>query len=115
MFTGLRKGARFLCKDHRMPITRSDVLHVASLAHLALTEEEVDRLGEELGAILEAVGTVAELDLSGVEPTSHPLDVVNVWDEDVPRPPLALDDVFANAPEREDDAFRVPTPTTPAE
>jgi aspartyl-tRNA(Asn)/glutamyl-tRNA(Gln) amidotransferase subunit C len=98
-----------------MPITREDVLHVASLAHLALTDEEVDRLAEELGKILEAVGKVAELDLSDVEPTSHPLDVVNVWDEDVPRPSLPLDDVFANAPEREDDHFRVPTPTTAGE
>jgi aspartyl-tRNA(Asn)/glutamyl-tRNA(Gln) amidotransferase subunit C len=98
-----------------MPITRTDVLHVASLAHLALTDEEVERLGEELGAILAAVGKVAELDLTGVEPTSHPLDVVNVWAEDVPRPSLALDDVFANAPEREDDFFRVPTTTTPPE
>lgn len=98
-----------------MPISRDEVLHVAELAHLALTDEEVDRLAEELGAILDAVGKVAELDLSDVEPTSHPLDVVNVWDEDVPRPSLALDEVFANAPEREDDFFRVPTTTTPPE
>jgi aspartyl-tRNA(Asn)/glutamyl-tRNA(Gln) amidotransferase subunit C len=98
-----------------MPISRNEVLHVAELAHLALTDEEVERLGEELGAILEAVGKVAELDLSDVEPTSHPLDVVNVWEEDVPRPSLRLDEVFANAPEREDDFFRVPTTTTPLE
>lgn len=98
-----------------MPISRDEVLHVAELAHLALTDEEVERLGEELGAILEAVGKVAELDLSDVEPTSHPLDVVNVWEEDVPRPSLTLDEVFANAPEREDDFFRVPTTTTPPE
>jgi aspartyl-tRNA(Asn)/glutamyl-tRNA(Gln) amidotransferase subunit C len=98
-----------------MSISRHDVLHVAELAHLALTDEEVERLGEELGAILEAVGKVGELDLSDVEPTSHPLDVVNVWDEDVPRPSLALDDVFANAPEREGDFFRVPATTTAPE
>jgi aspartyl-tRNA(Asn)/glutamyl-tRNA(Gln) amidotransferase subunit C len=51
---------------------------------------------------------VSELDLSGVEPTSHPLDVVNAWDEDVPRPSLGLEEVFANAPDREGDFFRVP-------
>ena len=91
-----------------MPISRDEVLHVARLARLALTEEEVERLTEELGAILDAVGIVAELDLDDVAPTSHPLDLVNVWDEDEPRPSLPLEDVFANAPERDGDLFRVP-------
>jgi aspartyl-tRNA(Asn)/glutamyl-tRNA(Gln) amidotransferase subunit C len=91
-----------------MAISRVQVEHVARLAHLALTEEEVDRFGEQLGAILEAVGKVSELDLTDVEPTSHPLDLVNVWDEDEPRPSLSLDEAFANAPEREADLFRVP-------
>ena len=72
------------------------------------TDEEVERLTEELGAILDAVGVVAELDLADVPPTSHPLDLVNVWDEDEPRPSLTLDEVFANAPERDGDLFRVP-------
>ena len=89
-------------------ITRDDVLHVASLARLALTEEEVERFGEQLNVILEAVGKVAELDLDDVEPTSHPLALVNAWAEDVPRDSLPLDDVFANAPAREGDLFRVP-------
>ena len=66
------------------------------------------RLTAELDAILEAVAKVSELDLADVPPTSHPLDLVNVWDEDEPRPSLSLDDVFANAPEREGDLFRVP-------
>ena len=91
-----------------MAITREEVLHVAKLARLELTDEEVERLTEELGAILDAVGVVAELDLADVPPTSHPLDLVNVWDEDEPRASLALDDVFANAPDREGDHFRVP-------
>ena len=94
-----------------MAITRDEVLHVARLARLALTDEEVVRLTAELDAILEAVSKVSELDLADVPPTSHPLDLVNVWDEDEPRPSLPLDDVFANAPEREGDLFRVP-PTT---
>jgi aspartyl-tRNA(Asn)/glutamyl-tRNA(Gln) amidotransferase subunit C len=91
-----------------MAITRDEVLHVARLARLALTDEEVERLTTELGAILEAVSKVAELDLDDVPPTSHPLDLVNVWDEDEPRPSLSLDEAFANAPEREADLFRVP-------
>ena len=94
-----------------MAITREEVLHVAKLARLELTEEEVERLTGELGAILEAVGKVAELDLADVPPTSHPLALVNVWDEDEPRPSLALEDAFANAPKRDGDLFEVP-PTT---
>jgi len=94
-----------------MEITRDQVLHVAKLARLALTEDEVERLGAQLGAILDAVSKVSELDLADVPPTSHPLDLVNVWDEDEPRESLPLDDVFANAPERDGDLFRVP-PTT---
>ena len=91
-----------------MAISRHEVQHVAKLARLALTDEEVERLTDELGAILDAVGVVAELDLADVPPTSHPLDLVNVWDEDEPRPSLSLGDVFANAPTREGDSFRVP-------
>jgi len=94
-----------------MAITREEVLHVAKLARLELTDEEVERLTHELGAILEAVGKVAELDLSDVPPTSHPLDLVNAWRDDEPRPSLPLDATFANAPQREGDLFRVP-PTT---
>ncbi len=91
-----------------MAISRDEVLHVARLARLALTEDEVERLTGELGAILDAVGIVAELDLADVPPTSHPLDLVNVWDEDEPRDSLPLVDVFANAPARDGDLFRVP-------
>ncbi|MGH3134908.1 MAG: Asp-tRNA(Asn)/Glu-tRNA(Gln) amidotransferase subunit GatC [Gaiellaceae bacterium] len=91
-----------------MAISRDEVRHVARLARLALTDDEVERLTVELDAILEAVGIVAELDLSDVPPTSHPLDLVNVWDEDEPRASLSLDDVFANAPARDGDLFRVP-------
>ena len=91
-----------------MAITREQVLHVARLARLDLEEDEVGRLQEQLSAILEAVSKVSELDLDDVPPTSHPLDLVNVLRSDEPRPCLPLDDVFANAPQREDDAFRVP-------
>jgi aspartyl-tRNA(Asn)/glutamyl-tRNA(Gln) amidotransferase subunit C len=89
-------------------ISRDEVLHVAKLARLELTEEEVERLGAQLSAILEAVGKVSELDLSGVERTAHPLDLVNVWAEDEPRPSLPVEDALANAPDREGSFFRVP-------
>ena len=89
-------------------ISRDEVLHVARLARLELTDDEVVRFQEQLSAILEAVSKVAELDLEGVPPTAHPLELENAWAEDEPRPCLPLDDVFANAPDREGDYFRVP-------
>jgi aspartyl-tRNA(Asn)/glutamyl-tRNA(Gln) amidotransferase subunit C len=91
-----------------MAITRDEVLHVARLARLELTEEEVERFTEQLSAILEAVAKVSELDLSEVEPTAHPLDVVNVWAEDEPRPCLTQEEALANAPDREAGFFKVP-------
>ena len=91
-----------------MAITRDEVLHVANLARLELTDDELERLGAQLNSILEAVSKVAELDLAGIEPTAHPLDVVNVWAEDEPRVSLTVDEALANAPDREHDFFRVP-------
>jgi aspartyl-tRNA(Asn)/glutamyl-tRNA(Gln) amidotransferase subunit C len=91
-----------------MEIGRDEVLHVAKLARLELSDDEIERFRQQLSAILEAVGTVSELDLSGVEPTSHPLEVVNVWDEDEPRPCLPREEALANAPDPEDGYFGVP-------
>jgi aspartyl-tRNA(Asn)/glutamyl-tRNA(Gln) amidotransferase subunit C len=91
-----------------MAISRDEVLHVARLAWLALTDEEIERLTGELDKILDAVGVVSELDLADVPPTSHPLDLVNVWAEDVPGEPLPLADVLANAPDAENGLFKVP-------
>jgi aspartyl-tRNA(Asn)/glutamyl-tRNA(Gln) amidotransferase subunit C len=89
-------------------ISRDDVLHVARLARLELSDAEVGRFGEQLSAILDAVSKVQELDLADVPPTSHPLDVVNVWREDEPRPSLPVEDALANAPARRGDLFEVP-------
>ena len=91
-----------------MAISKDEVLHVARLARLALTDDEVERLGAQLNAILEAVGKVGELDLEGVEPTAHPLDLVNVWAEDEPRPSLQVEEALGNAPDREAGFFKVP-------
>jgi aspartyl-tRNA(Asn)/glutamyl-tRNA(Gln) amidotransferase subunit C len=91
-----------------MAITREEVLHVARLARLSLSDDEVERFAEQLSAILEAVSKISELDLSDVPPTSHPLDVVNVWAEDEPRPCLSVDEALAHAPEREGNYFKVP-------
>jgi aspartyl-tRNA(Asn)/glutamyl-tRNA(Gln) amidotransferase subunit C len=84
------------------------VLHVARLARLELTDEEVGRFQEQLSDIIEAISKVSELDLSDVEPTAHPLEIANTWGEDEPGPSLSLEDAFANAPDRQDDYFKVP-------
>jgi len=91
-----------------MEITREQVQHVARLARLELSDEELERMREQLSAILEAVGKVAELDLVDVEPTAHPLDLVNVLADDVPRPSLPREEALANAPDPEDGFFGVP-------
>ncbi len=91
-----------------MEIDRDQVLHVARLARLALTDDEVERFRAQLSAILEAVGKVSELDLEGVPPTSHPLDLVNVLADDEPRPSLPLEDALANAPDPDGGFFGVP-------
>ena len=92
-----------------MAISREDVLHVAKLARLEIPEDQIALVQEQLGAILEAVGKVAELDLGDVEPTSHPLDLVNEWADDEPRASLPREEALANAPDPSDGAFRVPT------
>jgi aspartyl-tRNA(Asn)/glutamyl-tRNA(Gln) amidotransferase subunit C len=91
-----------------MAIDREQLLHVARLARLELREEEVERLEQQLNDILAAVSKVSELDLADVPATAHPLDVVNVWGEDEPRPSLGAEDALVNAPEREGDFFKVP-------
>jgi aspartyl-tRNA(Asn)/glutamyl-tRNA(Gln) amidotransferase subunit C len=91
-----------------MAIDREQLTHVAHLARLELSDDELERLGAQLNDIIAAVSKVSELDLSDVPATSHPLDVVNVWADDEPRPCLAVDEVFANAPERDGNYFKVP-------
>src|SRR5205807_4600162 len=89
-------------------ISRDLLLHVAHLARLELRDDELARLEVQLNDILAAVSKVSELDLADVPPTSHPLDVVNVWGADEPRPCLSPEEALANAPEREGDFFKVP-------
>ncbi len=91
-----------------MAISRDEVLHVARLARLELRDDEVDRFTEQLSAILEAVAKVSELDLSDVEPTAHPLDLVNVWAEDEPGPSIPVEEALANAPDTHAGFFKVP-------
>ena len=89
-------------------ISREDVVHVARLARLDLTDEEVDRFTDQLGAVLEHAADVASLDTAGVPPTAHPLPLANVLRDDVPGPSLDRDEVLSQAPAAEDGRFRVP-------
>jgi aspartyl-tRNA(Asn)/glutamyl-tRNA(Gln) amidotransferase subunit C len=91
-------------------IDREQVLHVAKLARLRLSEEEVERMSGELSSILDHVERITELDLEGVEPTSHVIDVENVLRPDEPRPSLSRERALENAPDATDEGFRVPSP-----
>lgn len=94
-----------------MTISRSDVEHVARLARLALTEDEMALYGEQLGRILGHAARVTSLDTEGVEPTSHPLPLRNVFrpdEPDFPAPTLSHEAAMANGPAVEAGHFRVP-------
>jgi aspartyl-tRNA(Asn)/glutamyl-tRNA(Gln) amidotransferase subunit C len=89
-------------------LTRDDVAHVAHLARLEITDEELDVYTEQLAAVLDHAADVAALDTSGVPPTAHPLPIVNVLREDVVEPSLDRDEVLSQAPAVEDGRFKVP-------
>ena len=89
-------------------ISISDVAHVARLARLQLTDDELGRFTEQLSAVLEHARDVEALDLAGVPPTAHPLPLVNVFRDDVEALCLDREEVLAQAPDVESDRFRVP-------
>ena len=91
-------------------IDRDQVLHVARLARLKLTDDEVERMSSELSAVLDHIENISQLDLDGVEPTTHVLELENVLRDDVPRPSWPRDDILEPAPDATDDGFRVPSP-----
>ena len=89
-------------------ISAEDVRHVARLARLALSEDELQRMRAEMSAILDYMDKLRSLDTKGVEPTSHSIPLSNVMREDEPVPSSPRDDMLANAPDRDGDTFRVP-------
>jgi aspartyl-tRNA(Asn)/glutamyl-tRNA(Gln) amidotransferase subunit C len=89
-------------------ISPEDVRHVARLARLALSDEELVRMRAEMSAILDYMDKLRSLDTAGVEPTSHAVPLRNVMREDEPVPSLPREDMLANAPDRDGDTFRVP-------
>jgi aspartyl-tRNA(Asn)/glutamyl-tRNA(Gln) amidotransferase subunit C len=95
-------------------LNRDQVLHVARLARLELTEAELDKMAVELSKVLDHIDMIRELDLEGVPPTSHVVDVVNSLRRDEPEPCLSREVALAQAPEPVDGGFGVPTPGAPA-
>jgi aspartyl-tRNA(Asn)/glutamyl-tRNA(Gln) amidotransferase subunit C len=90
-----------------MKLSREEVLHIARLARLGLTETEVDRLSEQLSNILENFEVLQQVDTTGVPPTAQPNTLQNVLKEDKSKPSLPQSEVLANAPQRDGDFFRV--------
>ena len=93
-------------------IDRAQVLHVARLARLRLTEDEVQNMTGELSSILDHIEKIGELDLDDVAPTSHVIELENVLRADEPRPSLPRETALAEAPDSDGVGFRVPSPTT---
>jgi|SRR5215218_7779629 len=91
-------------------IDREQVLHVARLARLRLGDDEVERMASELGGILDHIEKIGELDLEGVAPTTHVVDVAGALRADEPRPSLPREVALAPAPAVADDGFLVPSP-----
>lgn len=89
-------------------ITNEEVRHVAKLARLRVSDEEVELFTTQLEAILDHARSISELDTDGVEPTSHPLAMTNVFREDVVEPSLSQDDALSNAPASDKGRFQVP-------
>ena len=91
-------------------IEREQVLHVARLSRLRLSDEEIDTLTGELSSVLVHVDKLAEVDIEGVAPTSHVVPLENVLRADEPRPSLDREVALSQAPDPHDGAFRVPSP-----
>jgi aspartyl-tRNA(Asn)/glutamyl-tRNA(Gln) amidotransferase subunit C len=91
-------------------LDRAQVLHVARLARLELTDEEVEVMAAELSKVLDHIEKIRELDLEGVPPTSHVVDVVNALRADEPEPCLPVQEALRSAPEPVDGGFGVPSP-----
>jgi len=89
-------------------LSRKDVAHLAHLARLAVSEDELDLFAGQLGAVLDAVAQVGKADVADVPPTTHAVPMTNVMRPDVVRPSLSRDVVLAEAPAAEDGRFRVP-------
>ncbi len=90
-----------------MKLSREEVLHIARLARIDLTEEEITRYSEQLSNLLENFEVLQQVDTTDVPPTAQSVDLQSIMREDGVAPSLPADDILANAPRREGDCFRV--------
>jgi aspartyl-tRNA(Asn)/glutamyl-tRNA(Gln) amidotransferase subunit C len=106
------RGSCFLGTDPKLRrvIDRDQVLHVARLARLRLADDEIDSMSRELSTVLDHIEKISELDLDGVAPTSHVVEIENVLRPDEPRPSWPRDLALGDAPDPAGGGFRVPTP-----
>ena len=91
-----------------MSVSREEVAYVADLARIAFTDEETEQMSKELGAVLDYMNTLNQLDTAGIKPTEHILPIKNVFREDAVKASLPINEVLANAPESESGCFKVP-------
>ncbi|HNA99053.1 MAG TPA: Asp-tRNA(Asn)/Glu-tRNA(Gln) amidotransferase subunit GatC [Marmoricola sp.] len=89
-------------------ITREEVAHLADLARIDLSEAELDHLAPQLSVILESVASISEIAADDIPPTSHPIEMTNVFREDVVLPGLTAQQALSGAPDAEDQRFAVP-------
>jgi len=90
-----------------MKLSREEVIHIAALARMGISDAEIEKAREQLSNILENFEALKEIDTTGVPPTAQSIHLQNVLREDSPRPSLPMEDVLANAPDREGDLFKL--------
>jgi aspartyl-tRNA(Asn)/glutamyl-tRNA(Gln) amidotransferase subunit C len=90
-----------------MKLSREEVIHIAALARMGLSEAEIEKAREQLANILENFEVLKEIDTANVPPTAQSINLQNVMRDDIPRESLPVEDVLANAPDREDDLFKL--------
>ena len=90
-----------------MPLTRQEVLHIATLCRIGMTEEEIERFGEQLSNILEQFEVLKQVDTEGIPPTAQSIELHGVFRDDAAKPSLSKEETLRNAPLREGDYFRV--------
>jgi aspartyl-tRNA(Asn)/glutamyl-tRNA(Gln) amidotransferase subunit C len=90
-----------------MKLSREEVIHIAALARMGLSEAEIEKAREQLANILENFEVLKEVDTANVPPTAQSINLSNVMREDTPRESLAVEQVLANAPDREEDLFKL--------
>jgi aspartyl-tRNA(Asn)/glutamyl-tRNA(Gln) amidotransferase subunit C len=90
-----------------MKLSREEVLHIAELAKIGLTEEEIDRMSQQLSNILDNFDILKQVNTEGVPPTAQPNTLCNVMKADIVKPSMSQDEVLANAPQREEGFFRI--------